>query len=115
MSVALDYPHVQKTGDGRAHLIRNPRIRVAQIVMDYLGHGWSPDEMCRQHPYLTPAEAHAAMGYYFDHQAEIDQEAGVPGRVAPGDCSPGAPTDPYMPFQAYGSSYHELATGRLPE
>jgi len=47
---------------------------VAQIVMDYLSHGWSPDEMCRQHPYLTPAEAHAAMGYYFDHQAEIDQE-----------------------------------------
>jgi len=74
MSVALDYPHVQKTGDGPAHLTRIPRIRVAQLVMDYLGHGWSPDEMCRQHPYLSPAEAHAAMGYYFDHQAEIDQE-----------------------------------------
>jgi hypothetical protein len=40
---------------------------------------------------------------------------GVPGRVAPGDCSPGAPTDPYVPSRAYGSSYHELATGRLPE
>ena len=25
--------------------------------------------------------------------------------MAPGDCSPGAPTDPYVPFQAYGSSY----------
>jgi len=24
---------------------------------------------------------------------------------------PRAPTDPYVPFQAYGSSYHELATG----
>ena len=40
---------------------------------------------------------------------------GFPGRVAPGDCSPGAPTDPYVPSRAYGSSYHELATGRLPE
>ncbi len=39
----------------------------------------------------------------------------VPGRVAPGDCFPGAPADPYVPFQAYGSSYHELATGRLSE
>src|SRR5208282_279368 len=39
----------------------------------------------------------------------------VPGRVAPGDCSPGAPADPYLHFRAYGSSYHELATGRLPE
>src|SRR5208337_4643347 len=39
----------------------------------------------------------------------------VPGRVAPGDCSPGAPADPYLHFRAYGSSYHEHATGRLPE
>jgi hypothetical protein len=42
--------------------------------MGYLAHGWSPDEMCRQHPYLQPAEVHAAMGYYFDHQGEIDAE-----------------------------------------
>ncbi len=74
MSVVLDYPHIQKSGHESAHLIRHPRVRVAQIVMDYLAYGWSADEMCRQHPYLTPAEAHAAMGYYFDHQAEIDQE-----------------------------------------
>ena len=37
------------------------------------------------------------------------------GRVAPGDCSPRAPADPYVPFQAYGSSYHEHATGRHTE
>jgi hypothetical protein len=42
--------------------------------MDYLAYGWSVDEMCRQHPNLTPAEAHAAMAYYFDHQEEIDHE-----------------------------------------
>ena len=48
--------------------------RVAQIVMDYLTHGWSADEMCRQHPLLSPAEADAAMAYYFDHQEEIDSE-----------------------------------------
>jgi carbonic anhydrase len=37
------------------------------------------------------------------------------GRVAPGDCSPGAPTDPYVPSRAYGSSHHEVATGRHTE
>jgi hypothetical protein len=42
--------------------------------MDYLAYGWSADEMCRQHPYLKPAEAHAAMTYYFDHTDEIDAE-----------------------------------------
>ncbi len=42
--------------------------------MDYIAYGWSVEEICRQHLYLTLAEAPAAMGYYFDHQEEIDQE-----------------------------------------
>lgn len=74
MTTETTYPHIEKQPGKSASLIRLPRIRVAQIVMDYLAHGWSIDEMCRQHTYLGPAEAHAAMGYYFDHQQEIDTE-----------------------------------------
>jgi hypothetical protein len=37
------------------------------------------------------------------------------GRVAPGDYSPRAPTDPYVPSRAYGSSHHEFAAGRYTE
>jgi len=74
VALELTYPHIKKPEGEPAQLQRIPRIRVAQIVMDYVAHGWSPDEMCRQHPYLTPGEAHAAMAYYFDHQTEIDQE-----------------------------------------
>jgi uncharacterized protein (DUF433 family) len=74
MPVPLILSRVVKEDGEPARLRRVPRVRVAQIVVDYLGHGWSPDEMCRQHPYLLPAEAHAAMAYYFDHQEEIDAE-----------------------------------------
>jgi hypothetical protein len=70
----ITYPHIEKPDGESARLERLPRIRVAQIVMDYLAHAWAPDEMCRQHPNLTLAEAHAAMAYYFDHQADIDEE-----------------------------------------
>jgi uncharacterized protein (DUF433 family) len=66
--------HIEKAAGHPARLARLPRIRVAQIVMDYLAHGWSPDEICRHYPHLTPAETHAAMTYYYDHQAEIDAE-----------------------------------------
>jgi len=72
--LTLNYPHIIKNDHQSARLQRLPRIRVAQIVMDYLAYGWSVEEMCRQHPYLTYSEAHATMGYYFDHQEEIDQE-----------------------------------------
>lgn len=74
MTTAPVYPHIDKRGDEPARLTRVPRILVSQIVADYLAHGWSPEEMCRQHPYLTLAEAHTAMAYYFDHQAEIDRD-----------------------------------------
>lgn len=72
--LALSYPHIEKQDDQPARLQRLPRVRVAQIVMDYLAYGWSVEEICRQRLYLKPAEAHAAMGYYFDHQEEIDRE-----------------------------------------
>ena len=74
MALELAYPHIEKPDGEPARLRRHPRIRVAQVAMGYLAHGWSADEMCRQHPQLTLAEAHAAMAYYFDHQAEIDAE-----------------------------------------
>ena len=74
MTIKTCYQHIEKATGEPARLKPTPRVRVAQIVMDYLAHGWSAEEMCRQHPYLTPAEAHAAMAYYFDHQEEIDEE-----------------------------------------
>jgi uncharacterized protein (DUF433 family) len=74
MSIDVSYPHIAKAADGSPCLKRLPRIRVAQIAMDYLAHGWSPDEMCRQHPQLQPAEIHSAMAYYFDHQADVEDE-----------------------------------------
>jgi uncharacterized protein (DUF433 family) len=74
MATELKYPHVEKPEGQPARLERTPRVRIAQIAMDYLEHGWSVEEMCRQHPYLSLSEAHAAMAYYFDHQDEIDRE-----------------------------------------
>ena len=74
MSVAATYPHIEKIGGDPARLKRLPRIRVSQIVIDYLNHGWSADEIVIHYPHLKLAEVHSAMAYYFDHQAEIDGE-----------------------------------------
>ena len=74
MATAIAYPHIVKENGEPARLEDHPRVRVAQIVMDYLAYGWSADEIYRQHPHLKLAEVHAAMGYYYDHQHEIDAE-----------------------------------------
>jgi hypothetical protein len=70
----VDTQHVEKPAERPARLARLPRIRVAQIVMDYLAHGWTAEDVCRQYPHLMPAEVHAAMTYYYDHRAEVDAE-----------------------------------------
>ncbi len=44
------------------------------IVADYLGRGWSAEEIVLQYPYLTLAEVHSALAYYHDHRDEIDRE-----------------------------------------
>src|SRR5262245_34021046 len=74
MSTEVTYPHIEKIEGSSARLKRLPRVRVAQIVIDYLNHGWSADEICIHYPHLKPAEVHSAMAYYFDHQPEIDAE-----------------------------------------
>ena len=74
MAIEVAYPHIEKAKGHSARLTGHPRIRIAQLVMDYLAHGWSAEEMCRQHEYLTPAEAHAALLYYWDHRDEVDVE-----------------------------------------
>src|SRR5690349_2670013 len=72
--IALSYPHIVKQPGEPARLERQPRTRVAMIVLDYQQRGWSAEEIVRQYPYLTLAEVHAALAYYHDHETEIDQE-----------------------------------------
>lgn len=71
---ALDYPHIRKAAGEPARLERHPRTRVAMLVTDYAGRGWSAEEIVVQYPYLTLAEIHAALAYYHDHREEIDGE-----------------------------------------
>ena len=70
----LDYPHIHKVAGEPARLEQHPRTRVAMIVADYLGRGWSAEEIVLQYPYLTLAEVHSALAYYHDHRDEIDRE-----------------------------------------
>ena len=74
MAIETADPHIEKVSGHPARLVKNPRIRIAQLVMDYPAHGWSAGEMCRQHEYLSPSEAHAALHYYRDHRDEADGE-----------------------------------------
>jgi uncharacterized protein (DUF433 family) len=52
--------------------IAGRRISVEDIAIWHDRLGKSVDEICADYN-LCPAEVHAALAYYYDHQAEVDQ------------------------------------------
>lgn len=66
-------PHVWIDAAGRAWIDRT-NVKVIEVVLDHLAYGWSPEEMHYQHPHLSLAQIHAALTYYYDHQAEFDAQ-----------------------------------------
>jgi uncharacterized protein (DUF433 family) len=68
----LDWPHIEIDASGPP-LIRGTRTKVIEAALDRLAHHWDADEIQRQHPHLTLAQIHAALAYYYEHQAECDR------------------------------------------
>ena len=71
--------HIEIDEEGRAW-IAGANTKVIEIVLDKLAWGWSPEEICMQHPQLSLAQIHAALSYYYDHQKEMDAEIVDQGR-----------------------------------
>ena len=54
--------------------IRGANTKVVEIVLDKMVHNSSPEEMHEQYPHLSLAQIHAALSYYYEHQAEVDAD-----------------------------------------
>ena len=52
--------------------IDDTNVKVVEVAMDMIAHGWSPEEIHFQHSPLSLAQIHAALGHYYDHQPEMD-------------------------------------------
>ncbi len=54
--------------------ISGTKVKVIEVATDKLAHGSSPEEMHFQYPHLSLAQIHAALAYYYEHQAEFDTQ-----------------------------------------
>jgi uncharacterized protein (DUF433 family) len=54
--------------------IDDTNVKVLEVVLDKIADGLSPEEIHAEDPDLLLAQIHAALSYYYDHQAEIDAE-----------------------------------------
>ncbi|MBI5383404.1 MAG: DUF433 domain-containing protein [Verrucomicrobia bacterium] len=64
-------PHIWLDDRGVAW-VDDTNTKVVEIALDLIAHGWSPEEIHFQHPHLSLAQIHMALGYYYDHQPELD-------------------------------------------
>jgi uncharacterized protein (DUF433 family) len=49
-------------------------VKVIDIALDHLAYGWSADAIHEQFPHLSLGQIHAALAYFYDHQAQFEAE-----------------------------------------
>ena len=52
--------------------IQGTRVKVIEIALDHIAHGWSAEEIARQHPELTLGQIHSALSCYYDNKSEFE-------------------------------------------
>jgi uncharacterized protein (DUF433 family) len=70
-SMKMNYPDITKDSKNRP-VMAGTRMRVTQLVMEKQAYGWSPEELCSQHPHLKLGQVYSALAYYAHHSEELD-------------------------------------------
>ena len=71
MTVAALPKHISIDETGVAW-IWGTRVKVIEIALDHMAHGWSAEEIARQHPDLTLGQIHSALSCFYDNRAEFE-------------------------------------------
>ena len=70
MSTAAGYPHIVVDVAGSVR-IDQTRYKVLHLAAEHHHHGWTAEELLRQHPDLRPEQVYAALAYFYDHYDEL--------------------------------------------
>lgn len=70
MSAVTDYPQLSVEDSGVAR-ITDTRYKVEHLAAEHYYHGWTAEELLRQHPDLRPDQVYASLAYFYEHYQEI--------------------------------------------
>ncbi len=94
-ALAASWPHIDFAADG-IPFISGTTMKVVELILAQRAHGWSPEELHFQFPFLGMNQIHSALAYFWDHRAEIEADIARRDRrveelrrqLAPGDADP---------------------------
>lgn len=74
--VSIKHPYIERNSkiSQGSPVIAGTRTRILDLIIEYEYLGKTPDQIIDAHPYLSLAQVHDALSYYYDHRKEIDQE-----------------------------------------
>jgi len=72
-SMQTTYEHIALDEKGTP-VIAGTTLKVIELVVEKIAHGWSAEELQFQHPYLTLGQIYSALAYYADHQTELEKD-----------------------------------------
>ncbi|MEW6107729.1 MAG: DUF433 domain-containing protein [Nitrospirota bacterium] len=67
------YEHIEVDSKG-VPFISGTTMKVIELLVEKLAHGWSAEELHFQHPHLTLGQIYSALAYYADHQEAIEKD-----------------------------------------
>lgn len=67
------YEHIVLDKKGTP-MIAGTSIKVVELLVEKLAHGWSAEELYFQHPYLSLGQIYSALAYCADHQQELEKD-----------------------------------------
>ena len=70
MSTAAHYPHIVIDALGTAR-VDQTRYKVEHLAAEHYHHGWTAEELLRQHPDLRPEQVYSALAYFYDFYDEM--------------------------------------------
>jgi uncharacterized protein (DUF433 family) len=75
-ATAVLHPYISKAAGvaGGSAVIEGTKFPVRSVVGYVLRQGMAPEELVREFPFLSLAQVHDALSYYYDNQGEIDAE-----------------------------------------
>ncbi|MCA9050338.1 MAG: DUF433 domain-containing protein [Planctomycetaceae bacterium] len=70
MSTVSTRPHIDVSSDGTAR-VGKTRYKVLHLAREHYHHGWTAEELLRQHPDLRREEVYSALAYFYDHREDM--------------------------------------------
>ena len=75
-ALKVRHPHIEarKGFCGGSPVIVGTKFPVRSVVNYVLRQGMTPEELAAEFRHLTLAQIHDALSYYYDHQADVEQD-----------------------------------------